>query len=74
MDDKRIPGVIIDLEQLEAQAKDLYLHRFVQALRQTRGAHGRFLVLRAGDQFAIRAAGDGSAEELETIIVEEIPE
>jgi hypothetical protein len=60
---------MIDLERLEAHFRNLYLHRFVEAIRKARAEHGRFLLLRAGDEFAIKAAGDGSAELLKRIIV-----
>lgn len=67
--ENRAPGVIIDLEALEAHAKDLFLDRFVEYVRKTRGDHGRYLRLRPGDQAAIRAADDGSAEKLDDISV-----
>ncbi|HEX2196744.1 MAG TPA: hypothetical protein VHJ76_07435 [Actinomycetota bacterium] len=70
---QRRGGVIVDLERLEAQAETLYLHRFVEAVRKARGEHGRYLVLRHGDELAIAAAGDGSAEYLEDAAVEEAP-
>lgn len=60
----RGPGLVIDLERLEAHAADLYLTRFVDHVRKTRGEHGRYLRLRPGDETAIIAAGDGSAESL----------
>jgi hypothetical protein len=62
-------GVSIDLERLEQHAEELFLHRFVEAVKQARGEHGRYLVLRAGDRLAIEAAGDGSAEQLEDAVV-----
>lgn len=68
--DKRPHGVVIDLERLEAHAQRLYLHRFVSAVRETRGEHGRWLVLRAGDELAIRAADDGSEVTLRSVVVE----
>lgn len=49
--------------------RSLYLNRFVEAIQQARGEHGRYLTLRAGDELAIRAAADGSAEWLERILV-----
>lgn len=68
MDHKgRDKGVAIDLEKLEKQAEDLFLHRFVDAVKQARGEHGRYLVLRAGDRLAIEAADDGSAEKLDRV-------
>ncbi|HYO60440.1 MAG TPA: hypothetical protein VEU29_00905 [Actinomycetota bacterium] len=70
---QRKGGVIVDLERLESHAESLYLHRFVDAVRQARGEHGRYLVLRHGDELAIAAAGDGSAEYLEDAAVEEAP-
>jgi hypothetical protein len=63
----RDKGVAIDLEKLEKQAEDLFLHRFVDAVKQARGEHGRYLVLRAGDRLAIEAADDGSAEKLDRV-------
>ena len=66
--DQRQDGVVIDLEKLEKQADSLYLHRFVEYVKKVRGEHGRYLTLRAGDDLAIKAAGDGSAESLETAL------
>ena len=63
--------VVIDLEQLEKHAQDLYLTRFVEAVKEARGQFGRYLTLRTGDELAIRAAGDGSSERLDEIIAEE---
>jgi hypothetical protein len=65
----RDKGVAIDLERLEKQAEDLFLHKFVDAVKKARGEHGRFLVLRAGDRLAIEAAADGSAEKLDRVVV-----
>jgi hypothetical protein len=65
----RDKGVAIDLERLEKQAEDLFLHRFVEAVKKARGEHGRFLVLRAGDRLAIEAAADGSTEKLDRVVV-----
>jgi hypothetical protein len=62
--------VVIDLDQLEAHARTLYLHRFVEAIRKAREQHGRYLYLRSGDELAITAAGDGSAELLERLKVD----
>ena len=62
--------MVVDLERLEAHARTLFLHRFVDAVKKARAEHGRFLVLRAGDELAIRAAGDGSAELLEEVASE----
>lgn len=70
---QRKGGVIVDLQRLETHAESLYLHRFVDAIRKARGEHGRYLVLRHGDELAIAAAGDGSAEYLEDVSVEEPP-
>lgn len=70
---QRKGGVIVDLERLESHAESLYLHRFVEAVRKARGEHGRYLVLRHGDELAIQAAGDGSAQYLEDAAVEEAP-
>ena len=70
---ERRGGVIVDLQRLESHAESLYLHRFVEAVRRARGDHGRYLVLRHGDELAIAAAGDGSAEYLEDAAVEEAP-
>lgn len=66
--DNRGGPIVIDLEKLEKQAEDLYLTRFVDSVRRTRGANGRFLVLRGGDELAIRAAGDGSADILTVVL------
>ena len=73
MPEQRLQGTKIDLEKLEEHARSLYLHRFVEAIQQARGEHGRFLTLRAGDELAIRAAADGSAEWLERILVLDEP-
>jgi hypothetical protein len=62
--------VVLDLDKLEAQARTLYLHRFVEAVRRSRAEHGRFLYLRSGDELAIAAASDGSAELLERLRVD----
>jgi hypothetical protein len=70
---QRKGGVVVDLERLQSHAETLYLHRFVEAVRKARGEHGRYLVLRHGDELAIAAAGDGSAEYLEDAAVEEPP-
>lgn len=61
---------MLDLAALEAQADGLYLHRFVEAVRKARGEFGRYLTLRPGDELAIQAANDGSAEYLEQVAVE----
>jgi hypothetical protein len=71
--EKRDDGVVVDLEKLEEQAEGLYLHRFVEYVKKVRGEHGRYLTLRAGDQLAIEAAGDGSAETLQGALVEDTP-
>ena len=62
--------VVIDLDKLEAHARTLYLHRFVEAIRRAREQHGRYLYLRSGDELAIQAAGDGSSELLERLKVD----
>ncbi|CAN5438375.1 MAG: hypothetical protein ACR2MC_04100 [Actinomycetota bacterium] len=69
MPEQRTEGTKIDLEKLEQHARSLYLHRFVEAIRQARGEHGRYLTLRAGDELAIQAAADGSSEWLQRILV-----
>jgi hypothetical protein len=69
MPEQRTEGTKIDLERLEEHARSLYLHRFVDAIQEARGQYGRYLTLRAGDELAIRAAADGSAEWLERILV-----
>ncbi len=69
-DEQRGGGLKVDLNALENQAKELYLHRFVEAVKRARGEHGRYLVLRSGDETAIRAAADGSADSLDEIAVE----
>ena len=68
--DQRGDGVAVDLDKLERQAEELYLHRFVEHVRKVRGEHGRFLTLRAGDELAIKAADDGSAQVLDAVLVE----
>lgn len=68
--DQRNEGVVIDLERLQAHADALYLNRFVDYVKKVRGEHGRYLTLRAGDELAIKAAADGSAESLEQITAE----
>lgn len=65
--DQRNEGVVIDLERLQAHADALYLNRFVDYVKKVRGEHGRYLTLRAGDELAIQAAADGSAESLQQI-------
>lgn len=69
-EDQRQEGVVIDLERLQAHADALYLNRFVDYVKKVRGEHGRYLTLRAGDELAIKAAGDGSAESLEQIVAD----
>jgi hypothetical protein len=64
---QRSSGVAIDLDRLEAHAESLFLTRFVQAVKKARGEFGRYLVLRAGDELAIQAADDGSADLLEEV-------
>lgn len=68
--DQRREGPTLDLDALEAHAESLYLHRFVEAVRKTRGEHGRYLRIRPGDELAIRAAGDGSSDYLDEVVVE----
>ena len=67
-DNKRRPPIVVDLEKLEKQAEELFLHRFLAAIQKARGDHGRYLTLRAGDQVAIESADDGSIDRLEAII------
>lgn len=62
--------VVVDLERLEEQAEELFLHRFVEYVKKARGEHGRYLTLRTGDALAIRAADDGSSDILDGIVVE----
>ncbi len=69
--DERREGVVIDLERLQDHADALYLNRFVDYVKKVRGQHGRYLTLRAGDELAIRAAADGSAESLDEITAAE---
>lgn len=65
--------IVVDLERLEAQAQYLYLHRFIDAVKKARGEHGRYLTLRAGDEIAIAAADDGSADLITEIAVDVAP-
>ena len=67
-ENNRRPPLVVDLEKLEKQAEELFLHRFLAAIQKARGDHGRYLTLRAGDQVAIEAAGDGSEGELHQIV------
>lgn len=69
-EDARSTPTVIDLKALEEQAELLYLHRFVEGVKKARGKHGRYLTLRAGDELAIGAAGDGSADVLSVIAVD----
>ncbi len=71
-EDHRGRPVVVDLQKLEDQARDLYLTRFVDSIKKARGENGRFLVLRSGDELAIRTAQDGSSELLEAVSVDEI--
>lgn len=71
--EQRHGGVVIDLERLEEQAEELYLHRFVEYVKKVRGDHGRYLTLRAGDELAIEAAGDGSDRSLKEVLAENDP-
>ena len=66
-------GVVLDLGRLEAQAEELYLHKFVEYVKKVRGEHGRYLTLRAGDEVHIHAAGDGSAESLRDALADDTP-
>ena len=72
--DQRDDGVVLDLERLEEHMDGLYLTRFVEHIKRVRGEHGRYLTLRAGDELAIKAADDGSAEKLRDILAEDAPE
>jgi hypothetical protein len=67
-ENKRRPPIVVDLEKLEKQAEELFLHRFLAAIQKARGDHGRYLTLRAGDQVAIESANDGSIDQLEEIV------
>ena len=69
--EQRREGVVVDLGRLEAQAEELYLHRFVEHIKKVRGEHGRYLTLRAGDELAIEAAADGSAESLQQVLADD---
>jgi hypothetical protein len=69
--DNRADGPVVDLERLEQQAEELYLHRFVEHVKRVRGEHGRYLTLRAGDEIAIEAAADGSAESLRDVLADQ---
>lgn len=70
--DHRGRPIVVDLQKLEDQARDLYLTRFVESVKKARGENGRFLVLRSGDELAIRIAQDGSSEILDQVSVDEI--
>jgi uncharacterized protein YceH (UPF0502 family) len=70
LSNRETESIVVDLERLEAQAQYLYLHRFIEAVKKARGEHGRYLKLRAGDELAIAAANDGSAELVGEIKVE----
>ena len=61
---------MVDLDRLERQAEELYLHKFLEHVKRVRGKHGRYLTLRAGDEVAIEAAGDGSAEKLKDALAD----
>jgi hypothetical protein len=61
--------MLLDLDRLETHAQDLYLRRFVDAVRRARGEYGRYLLLRSGDELAIRSADDGSAALLDNMLV-----
>lgn len=65
--------VVVDLLKLEQHAERLFLHRFVEYVRRARKENGRFLQLRAGDELAILAAADGSAEALGAVAADEGP-
>ena len=67
---ERRTGIVIDLERLEARTRKLFLHRFVERVKEQRGVDGRFLLLRAGDELAINAADDGSPELLRIVAVQ----
>jgi hypothetical protein len=67
-ENKRRPPIVVDLEKLEKQAEELFLHRFLAAIQKARGDHGRYLTLRAGDQVAIESADDGSIDQLQAIV------
>ena len=69
--EQRQAGVILDLARLEDQAEELYLHKFVEHVKKVRGEHGRYLTLRAGDELAINAADDGSAESLRDVLADD---
>lgn len=72
--DQRQDGVVLDLERLEEHMGELYLSRFVEHIKRVRGEHGRYLTLRAGDELAIEAADDGSAEKLQQVLADNAPE
>ena len=69
-DQNRGDGVVVDLERLQQWAEELFLHRFVESIKKARGEHGRYLVLRSGDELAIQAAADGSAQALQEILID----
>lgn len=67
-DSREEEPVVVDLLKLEQHAEQLFLHRFVDYVKRARRENGRFLKLRAGDEIAILAAADGSAEALLTSV------
>ena len=69
MSENRVTGRLIDTHRLEESEPKIFLHRFVAAVRDARGAMGRYIFLRSGDEIALIAADDGSTELLEQITV-----
>jgi hypothetical protein len=68
-DQRRVEGRVIDSHRLQRSEPELYLHRFVRAVRTARQEKGRYLYLRSGDEMAIIAAEDGSTELMEELTV-----
>lgn len=69
MEGQRAEGRVIDIERLQRSEPELFIHRFVQAVRSARQELGPYLYLRTGDEVAISAAQDGSRELLEQVTV-----
>jgi hypothetical protein len=60
-------GIVLDLDRLERQAADLDLHDFADAIRQTRGRLGRYLVLQMEELTGGGRIGDTAGSLAEAI-------